>query len=68
MSKQISTLDLLVDLSIEEQQILSGGQDTPGGVSADLEDSDEEPVENGEIEIPEEDEIRPRQRQRQRQR
>ncbi len=62
MSKQISTLDLLVDLSLEEQQILSGGQDTPGGVSADLEDSDEEPVDNGEIEVPEEDEPRPRRR------
>ena len=64
MSKQISTLDLLVDLSLEEQQILSGGQDTPGGVSADLEDSDEEPVDNGEIEVPEEDEPRPRRRRR----
>ncbi|MFN6563492.1 MAG: hypothetical protein RMY28_027350 [Nostoc sp. ChiSLP01] len=27
MSKQISTLDLLVELTTEEQQLLSGGQD-----------------------------------------
>ncbi|WP_414568720.1 hypothetical protein [Nostoc sp. CCY 9925] len=29
MSKQISTLDLLVELTTEEQQLLSGGQDSP---------------------------------------
>ncbi|MBD2410398.1 hypothetical protein H6H01_06630 [Nostoc calcicola FACHB-3891] len=31
MSKQKSTLDLLVELTTEEQQFLSGGQDTPEG-------------------------------------
>ncbi|HYW17873.1 MAG TPA: hypothetical protein VE956_00930 [Nodularia sp. (in: cyanobacteria)] len=45
MSKPISTLDLLVDLSLEEQQLLSGGQDTPGGVDEDLEEPDDKPFE-----------------------
>ncbi|MBE9052062.1 hypothetical protein IQ243_16850 [Nostocales cyanobacterium LEGE 11386] len=55
MSKQIGALDLLVELSIEEQQLLSGGQDTPGGVPDDLQEPDtEEPLENGDVPIPEE--------------
>ncbi|MDZ8109549.1 MAG: hypothetical protein RM338_28540 [Nostoc sp. DedQUE12a] len=29
MSKQISTLDLLLELTTEEQQLLSGGQEDP---------------------------------------
>ncbi|GAX36225.1 hypothetical protein [Nodularia sp. NIES-3585] len=53
MSKQINSWDLLVDLSTEEQQLLSGGQDTPGGVEEDLEEPDEETFENGDFPIPE---------------
>lgn len=35
MSKQISTLNLLVDLTTEEQQLLSGGQESPEDGSGD---------------------------------
>ncbi|RCJ20050.1 hypothetical protein A6S26_04800 [Nostoc sp. ATCC 43529] len=35
MSKQISTLDLLVELTTEEQQLLSGGQESPEDGSGD---------------------------------
>jgi hypothetical protein len=64
MSTKITTLDLVVDLSVEEQQLLSGGQDTPGGVPADLEDEPDtrEPFED-EVPFPDDTE-EPRRRTR----
>jgi hypothetical protein len=61
MSTKITALDLVVDLSVEEQQLLSGGQDTPGGVPADLEDEPDtrEPFEE-DVPFPDEREERPR--------